>query len=731
MKEWLTAQEIATEALPQMPGSERAIQIMADRQGWNLDVFRARKRAGRGGGMEYHIGLLPTLAQVTYRQRAIPVGPVPESANVQPGAALSGRAAQERDARLAILRAFEAFARGQRLNQQGCEALFVSKYQAGTFAIEPWVRELVPSFSRRTLARWRAAAGKDLNSLGVDRGAARKGTGILETANDGAVRRWMLALITHQPHLSAKHIRRDCALEFGDRLTVVRGGGVVETIDMPPLRTFQAALKALKEAEKVVITQITNPDKFRSTMKLSGSNSLRHIDEPNALWMIDASPVDALCTDGRHSIYVCIDIATRRTVFYMSKTPRAEAVGLLLRKAILAWGVPAEIKTDNGSDFTAKASQRLLASLGIEAVLSDAFSPEQKGHVERVIGTLQRDCIALLPGFVGHSVADRKAIEGRKSFAQRLGDDDAKTFSVRYTAGETQTFVDAWADLDYAQQPHEALKRRTPAAVAEAAAHTIRRVDVRALDLLLAPTAKGDGTRTMTKRGIRIDGRHYLNGAIMVGDRVFVRHDPLDLGRVYLFRPDGETFVGEAVNAEFAGVSPGAFVQAQRTVQAEELAARKAAIEAERRKLRTGPDLAARALRKLTADRDRREAERSGVVPFPRPEVEHSTPAIAAALTAVTQPETPPVAIVPDRAAERLAQMREQVRQAPNVTAIRSNLDTPDLRFRRALELEARIAAGEAVESEEALQLGRYQSTPEYRARRKVHDRRQAEKAAL
>ena len=72
---------------------------------------------------------------------------------MQPGAALSGCAAQERDARPAILRAFEAFARGQRLNQQGCEALFLSKYQAGTFAIEPWVRELVPSFSRRTLAR--------------------------------------------------------------------------------------------------------------------------------------------------------------------------------------------------------------------------------------------------------------------------------------------------------------------------------------------------------------------------------------------------------------------------------------------------------------------------------------------------------------------------------------------------------------------------------------------------
>ena len=186
MKEWLTAREIVAERLPGLPATERALQIMADREGWNLDVFRARKRTGRGGGMEYHIGLLPSLAQVSYRQSSIPVGPLPEAAVLQPGAALSGRAALERDARLAILRAYDAFERGQRLNRQGCEALFVSKYRAGTLHVEAWVRELVPAFSRRTLARWRAASAADATRLGVDRGAARKGTGTLETAKTRA-----------------------------------------------------------------------------------------------------------------------------------------------------------------------------------------------------------------------------------------------------------------------------------------------------------------------------------------------------------------------------------------------------------------------------------------------------------------------------------------------------------------------------------------------------------------
>ncbi len=725
MKEWLTAQEIAAEALPGLPTTTKGVLNLADREAWNVDAFRARKRAGRGGGMEYSIGLLSSLAQITYRQRYIPVGPLPE-AKLQSGAALSGRAGLERDARLAILKAYATFEKGQRLNRQGCECLFVSKYQAGTLRVEDWIKELIPSFSRRTLARWRADAERDASDLGFDRGAARKGKGVLETANGGALRRWMLAFILHQPHASAKHIRRDCELEFGATIEVVRGGGVIETIEMPPLRTFQAALKMLKVEEKVLITQVTNPDKYRSTMKLSGTNSLAHVTVPNTLWQIDASPADALCPDGRHSIYACIDIATRRSIYYVSRTPRAEAVGLLMRKAIMAWGVPSEVKTDNGSDFKAHATQRLLASLGIEAVYSDAFSPEQKGHIERMIGTLQRDCIVQVPGFIGHSVADRKAIEGRKSFAQRLGADDKDTFAVRYTATELQAFIDDWAELDYAQSPHAGLGGRTPADVAAAAAHTIRRVDVRALDLLLAPMAKGDGTRVFSKKGIRVDDRFYHNGAFMVGRRVFVRHDPQDLGRVFLFDTEEGGYLGEAQNAEFAGVSPGAFMQAQRALNAEDLAARKRAIEPGLRKLRNEPDRAARVLRSLREKAD--AAKSADVLAFPRPEVEHSTPAIAAALDAATRRDHIPETEISDPVTERLVNLRQKVRAAPNATPIRQGLDTVDLRFRWALELEAKIAAGEPVDPAEAYQLGAFQASIPYQVRRKLLDKREAEK---
>ncbi|MFK5098413.1 DNA-binding protein, partial [Klebsiella pneumoniae] len=84
------------------------VQLMAAREGWNNSQVYCRKRAGRGGGLEYHINLLPTLARIEYerRYRAIErVEPKPAPELVL-GNNLTERAACERDARIAILSAF-------------------------------------------------------------------------------------------------------------------------------------------------------------------------------------------------------------------------------------------------------------------------------------------------------------------------------------------------------------------------------------------------------------------------------------------------------------------------------------------------------------------------------------------------------------------------------------------------------------------------------------------------
>jgi putative transposase len=741
MKEWLTAREIAAEKLPDMPTTESAVIRLADREGWAA-TSAARRREGRGGATEYHVSLLPVLAQAAYSQRHLKVDLANDNAAAAgrkpaPAAGVTARAGEERDARLAIVNAFKKFL--PKLGYASRVQVFCDRYNAGSTEVAGFVRETVPSISKRSLARWVQAAKKG-KLVGHDPAAARKGTGVLDTANSGAVKRFVLALIAHQPHLSAHHVRTLCRDEFGDAVKAV-SKGVEKAIPMPPVRTFQHALAGWKEAHKVELLKITNPDLYRSTLAPAGVGTLRHVTEANQLWQIDASPVDALCVDGRHSIYCCIDIATRRMIFFVSRTPRASAVAMLMRKAIIAWGVPELVKTDNGSDFTARDTARLFASLGIETQLSDPYQPQQKGHVERGIGTFQRDVGPLLPGFIGHSVTDRKAIESRKSFAARLGESDAETFGVQLSGPALQKHIDEWALTAYSHAPHAGLKGGTPFKAALASTAPIRRVDERALDLLLMPVAGGDGRRRTTKFGIRIDHHQYQTPTVLPGLDVFVRQDPNDLGRALLFEEGGGRFLGEAFCPELSGIDPQAYMAEAKAMRRELVDERTKQIRDDARKLAKGPALIERVLNVA-----RRDAP--NVIALPKREETHTTAQISAAIEAMGERLNPTRELTPREAAEhrrlidemtrdeearldrdvqaKLFARRAEIEAAriahlPKDEKVVALPETPKERFRRARLFE-RQCEEETIRAADALWLGGYQLSPEYKAHKEMHE---------
>lgn len=729
MLEWLTAREIAAEALPGLPTTESAVIRYARRKNWQETPAFCRSRSGVGGGLEYHYRLFPTLAQVTYVQRHMVVGQSTAAPEVEPetpvGAALTDRARRERDARLAVIAAFVTFARGlTSMSVQARMFTFVDRWNMNMIQVDPWIKEILPQISQRSLFRWLAAKKKGAkDDLAVDRSEARKGTGLLDNANSGEVKSFVLAWIAASPHLSAEIIRGYCEDHFGAEISDRNG----ELKPLPPIRTFQHFIAALKASEKVVLTKITDPDRFRSTMKLSGTGTYRHIHDPNALWMIDASPVDALCLDGRYSMYANIDIATRRYTITLSKTPRASAVGLLMRKSILKWGVARIIKTDNGSDFVAIATKRLFTDLDIEPDVSDAYSPEQKGHVERVIKTFQHEVCPQLPGYVGHSVADRKAIEGRKSFSQRLGADERELFEVALTAEQLQRHIDDWLEYVYHEREHSALKGRSPNQAAAEATATIRRVDDRALDALLMPVAGKNGHRRMTKQGIKNDGFHYLAGSIMVGTDVFCRLDPLDMGRMYVF--DGATglYLDVAICPELADVNPQAYVKAQKQIAADLLREKEREIKADIRELKKGPSGIERTIRLAKKKLEERNAETANVIHLPKREEIHSTPAIAAALDAVTAPPAGSI-IKPlnERAAELHATIVREAEMAGQSKVIHLDPDAAlsegARMFKWARATESQIASGTVVDDATAVKLTRYQASADYQTRRDIQE---------
>lgn len=712
MKEWLTPADIARSELPEIPVSESGVIRHAKQKGWDNHPAFARRRQGRGGGMEYHYRILPDVARIEYFQRHHKVGddkPAAAAAPALPPAnGGTGRAVKERDARLAILAAFDQFSRGLPLRKTSRLQIFVDKYNLGTLHVDAWIKEMVPSLSKRSLDRW-AATRKAGVALGYDRGLSRKGTGTIDRAEGGRLMEWMLALVASEPHLSAEAIQIQCRHKFGDVVSVG-----TRRVPMPPLRAFQRALKALKAENRVLLTKITNPDLYRSAMRPSGTGSHRWVREPNQLWMVDASPVDALCVDGRHSMYACIDVATRRLVITVAKTPRASAVALLVRKASLAWGVPREIKTDNGSDFVARDTKRLLDNLTIDVDVCPPYSPEQKAHVERAIKTFQHMVGPTLPGFIGHNVADRKAIEERKSFAQRLGEDDAAAFRVSLTAAELQGYIDRWLEVVYQHRPHAGLDGQTPAMVAASSAVPKRMVDERAFDLLLMPVA-GSGLRTVTKQGIRVEGYHYASPNVLPGDQVHVRRDPLDLGRVFVLAADQGSFITEAFCPELRGIDAAAFQQARRELFAERMRAAEKGVRA---------DMSEIALEPLIAKMLEVKARDVPNVTFLAPrQVAHTTPQIEAAIAAMSP--SAPVPLADDVSAIHAALVEEMAAPAAaansNVMQLRTEL-TPQQLYRKALDVEQRMQRGEAVPAAELLWLGGYRETAAYQTQKIMHE---------
>ena len=75
-REWFTAAELAELGLPGLPGDKRSINRRAEDERWKRRLgpdreVLVRTRAGRGGGLEYHLSLLPGAARLELARRGI------------------------------------------------------------------------------------------------------------------------------------------------------------------------------------------------------------------------------------------------------------------------------------------------------------------------------------------------------------------------------------------------------------------------------------------------------------------------------------------------------------------------------------------------------------------------------------------------------------------------------------------------------------------------------------
>ncbi|MGC4076264.1 MAG: DNA-binding protein [Rubrivivax sp.] len=721
---WAAAKDLA--GLPGMPGTRRGVQDLAARAGWP-----SRREATRGGYVVlYPVDALPDVTRTALAVRgaandddgashAVVLTPgllaaaaagrklqgVRQAESRASGtathAAITGDRARERDDKLRLLVLFRRF--WDHFGGELCPAMqhFVHSWNEGRIDASDALRARFPHIRRwKTVLEWWTGLDRNGGAALARKPSTRAGrSSVLE----GALGRAVLAILHEYPHLGGTQIHRliEKSIAIGD---------LQLDAPLPPARTFRHAVTRWKKDNAQLFTLVTNPDRWRSHY-MSAAGSRSEAVGPNDLWEMDGTKVDLLLLDGRRwTLTAVIDVGSRRMKCRLSPTARAAVVMGLTRAAMLDWGKPVTIKTDNGSDYVAEQYVFGLALIDQRMhVLCDPFQPQQKPHIERGIGSLLHDLVELLPGFIGHSVAERKDIEARRSFADRLmrGSSDGGPVTIRLQPEQLQDIIDNWL-ADYHARPHSGLGDRSPNQVMAEWSGTTYRVDPRALDVFLSPANK-TGLATVTKKGIRLDHGWFNCAEIggLEGQQVQVKQTEEDLGTCYVFDLAGR-YVGTAIDHARKGISAAEVAAERLAIQKRVMAEQKAALKAAVRAVKPH-QLVMNVLQRRTDA----AIDAGDNVTRLRRDVEHTSDAI----DSVT---TPPAAAprLSAAAAETLARMDagQGVTRAPVL-----RLDTPNARYSAFLRLQRRRDAGDAIEPRDLKWADGYAASAECKAMCQLH----------
>lgn len=173
---------------------------------------------------------------------------------------------------------------------------------------------------------------------------------------------------------------------------------------------------------------------------------------PNYLWQMDFK--EFRLTDGR-TVYAMnvIDDCTRFLLSsrVLGQVPTSADAIAVVEAAIRLWGVPLQILTDRGAQFSSRHDQdyptlftQKLDGWGIRHIRARAYHPQTCGKIERWHGSLNREWFA-------HQPQPR-------------------------TLAEAQQLLDRWVDHYNTVRPHQALGYRVPVELYSAGLTTDRSI---------------------------------------------------------------------------------------------------------------------------------------------------------------------------------------------------------------------------------------------------------------
>lgn len=684
---WWTAEEIAAAELPDMPGTKRGVNMIVDRFNWRGQAGRARRRAGRGGGWEYHWTLFPARAQRALVARATAAAveaAVPAPLDRDAAWAAYERASDDAKARgklrLAAIQAVEALEVGGSTRHLAVIAV------ARQHGVSP-----------RSIWDWLARVEG------------------IETAD-------RLAHLVGRHGVADRTPRRsDCDPDWWDHLKsdfLRLSAPSFASVYRRSVQTAEArGWSVLTEttARRRMDREVSQPAQVYAREGLDALKRMypaqkrdRRALEPLEAVNADYHKWDVFVrwSDGeviRPQMVAFQDVYSGRILSWrIDRTPNKTGVGLALGDMIERFGIPTHVLLDNGREFANKwltgqtetrnrfqirddDIQGILVSLGCTIHWATPYSGQSK-PIERAFRDMC-DAIAKHPAFDGAYTGNRpdakpedygsRAVEldeFLRTVAAGIEEHNART-GRRSDTARGRSFIETF-DAAYA---HARIRRAT--------------AEQRRLWLMGAEGIRADRNTGL----IRFMANEYWAEWMhrIAGERVIARFDPADLwAGLHLYALDGR-YLGEAAcraKAGFFDVAEGrAHAQARRAwVNAEKAAA---AAHKRFKAAELGQMLDAAAPPPSEPVAAKVVAPLFGKRPAPKPAADPAAEAAHEALIA-------------DFGQARAA------RTLPEDEALE--------RFRAALELEARLAEGEAIRPEQQRWLAGYQGQPEYLAYRQM-----------
>ena len=573
--QWVSAQDIADA----MGISRNGIAKRARRSGW-----KSREVANPGGGRpkhEYCVADLPEEARAEIARREVEAiasrhatadlarqarGLMASQAAEAQAAELASLTDAERAVvadRVTLLQLLGRYVSSAGISAGRARSLFAHEYTEG--GIDAALLARLGPVSARTMQRWQRLH-RDGGVAALAPKYGKRGRSYSRAIEEGGeIHDYVLGTLYQRGRLVTAKTLRDGALAR------YAAGALDERV--PSERTFERHLAWLRDERPAVWAHLVEPHKARGQVMPAVGSMSEDLTRPNERWELDSTLADVMVRDvdgqpRRYHLLCCVDVYTRRVAYLVSRASRSVAVAALLRRCVLDWGVPEAVKTDNGKDYVSTHVELVLEALDVRHLVCPPFAPWHKPHVERAIRSFQHSWLTLVPGFVGHDVADRKAVESRTQ-STAAGEAPMMLGEVPLPPQELQEIADDWTRA-YAHQEHSETGV-TPFELARG--QRVRRVqDPRALDVLLAKQVGGRrGVVTVQKKGIRHTpdvlrgtGRRYWYSApeLVAGDWVRSRRellaftDEADIGRLVIYTATApRQYVCTAVCPQLAGTS--------------------------------------------------------------------------------------------------------------------------------------------------------------------------------